>query len=88
LALGAEPTSVLRSVVAEGLKLAVVGVAIGLAGALALGRVLSGLVFEVSATDPLTLGAVSGLLLAVSLGASLLPALRALRLDPARTLAE
>jgi predicted permease len=88
VALGAEPRSVMRMILAEGAGLGVVGVAIGLAGALALGRALSGMVFEVSPTDPLTLAAVSLLLLAVALAACLLPARRALRVDPIAALKE
>jgi predicted permease len=88
LALGAEPGGVMRSVLAEGAALGAVGVSIGVAGALALGRVLSGMVFGVSATDPLTLGAVSTLLMGVALTATLLPARRALRIDPIAALKE
>ena len=59
-----------------------------LAGALALGRVLSSVIYGVSATDPLTFGAVSVLLAGVAFLASFLPALRAARIEPMRALRE
>lgn len=59
---------------------------IGLAGAVALGRVLAGLVYGVSPTDPVTLAAVALLLKGVALAASAVPARRAMRLDPVRAL--
>ena len=83
LALGAAPGSVLGMVVREGLVLGLAGVAIGLIAALALARVLSGLVFGVSATDPVTLLSVGALLAAVAAAASWIPARRAMRVDPA-----
>jgi ABC-type antimicrobial peptide transport system permease subunit len=60
----------------------VVGLAAGLAGALAAGRVLSGLLFGVSSTDPLTMSVVAAVLLAVAAAACYVPALRATRSDP------
>jgi len=83
LAIGAEPTRVLGMVVREGLSLGLAGVGIGLLGALLLGKLLAGLVFGVSATDPLTLVAVGGLLALVTVVASWIPARRAMRVDPA-----
>ena len=83
LALGAAPASVLGMVVREGLVLGLAGVAIGLVGAIALARALSGLVFGVSATDPVTLLAVGALLAAVAAFASWVPGRRAMRVDPA-----
>jgi putative ABC transport system permease protein len=82
VALGAQPRQVLLPAVREGLVLAVAGVAIGLAGALAAARVLSQFLFGVSATDPATFAGVSSLLLAVALLASYIPSRRALRVDP------
>jgi putative ABC transport system permease protein len=82
MALGAQTVDVLRLVVRNGMSLAVVGVAVGLATALALTRLLASLLFEVSATDATTLTAVSFGLLAVALLACYLPARRATRVDP------
>ncbi|HET9165280.1 MAG TPA: ABC transporter permease, partial [Candidatus Angelobacter sp.] len=86
MALGAQIRDVLRLVVFEGMKPAVVGMAIGLTGALLLGRVLAKLVFGVKTTDPATFAAVSILLMAVALLATAVPAYRATRVDPMRTL--
>ena len=81
-ALGARTADVVRMVVIEGLKPAVLGIAIGVAGALFAARLLERLVFGVKANDPLTLAGVALTLLAVSVAASLLPAWRASKLDP------
>jgi ABC-type antimicrobial peptide transport system permease subunit len=70
-------------VVREGLALGLAGVAIGLVGAIALSRTLAGLVFGVSATDPVTLFSVGALLAAVAAFASWVPGRRAMRVDPA-----
>jgi ABC-type antimicrobial peptide transport system permease subunit len=86
MALGARPTDVVRMIVVEGLKPTAVGLAIGLAGAIALGRVLSTLVFGVTPHDSAMLATVSVLVLLVGLMASLLPAYRATRVDPLRAL--
>lgn len=86
MALGAQIRDVLRLVVFEGMKPAVAGMFIGLTGALLLGRVLAKLVFGVKTTDPATFAAVSILLMAVALLATALPAYRATRVDPMRTL--
>jgi putative ABC transport system permease protein len=83
LAIGAAPTRVLGMVIREGMALCLTGVGLGLLGALILGRLLAGLVFGVSATDPLTLLAVGGLLAAAAVLASWIPARRATRVDPA-----
>jgi predicted permease len=88
LALGARPGDVLQMVVKRGLTLAAVGVAIGVVGALTLGRFLSGVLYDVQPTDPLTLVAVTTVLLAVAALASWLPARRAARVDPVVTLRE
>jgi putative ABC transport system permease protein len=65
-----------------------IGVALGLAGALALGRVVSNLIYGVSAYDPATFAAVSALLAMVALVASVIPAYRATKVDPMRALRE
>jgi predicted permease len=82
MALGAERTDVLRLVVGEGARLAVSGVAIGIAVSFVITRLLSSLLFGVSATDPITFAGVAGLLSLVALLASYIPARRAMRLDP------
>jgi len=83
VALGARPHHVARLVLGEGLKLALLGLALGLAASLAGARLLSNLLFGVGTTDALTLAAASALLLAIALLASALPARRALRVQPA-----
>ncbi len=82
MALGAEKRDVLKMVIGQGLKLALVGVAIGIAGALALTRFLSTLLYGVKPTDPLTFIAVSLILIAVALLACYIPARRAAKVDP------
>ncbi|MGA2738426.1 MAG: ABC transporter permease [Bryobacteraceae bacterium] len=82
VALGAGAGDVSRLVLREGLLLGGLGVAVGLAAALASTRVLESLLFEVTPTDPLTLGGVAGLLLAVAIAATLWPARRASKVDP------
>jgi putative ABC transport system permease protein len=86
MALGAQIRDVLRLIVMEGMKPAAVGLAIGIIGALVLGRVLASLVFGVSTRDPLTYLSVSLLLAAVALMATIVPAYRATRVDPMKTL--
>jgi putative ABC transport system permease protein len=86
MALGAQIPQVLRMIVMQGLRMTVVGLAIGIAAALALGRVLASLLFGVSGTDIVTYCAVSLLLACVALFASVVPAYRATRVDPIRTL--
>ena len=86
MALGAQIQDVLRLVVFEGMKPAFVGMIIGLTGAMLMGRVLAKLVFGVKTTDPATFAAVSILLMAVALLATAVPAYRATRVDPMRTL--
>ncbi len=82
MALGAEPSGVMRLVLAHGLKLALIGVAIGVGASLGLTRLMSSLLFGVSATDPLTFAGVAILLVAVSLAACYIPARRAMKVDP------
>ena len=86
MALGAQVGDVLRMIVFEGLKPTLVGVAIGLAAALALSRVLSTLVYGVKSTDVVTFASVTTILVGVGIVASMLPAYRATRVDPLRTL--
>ena len=73
-------------VMLEGLKPTVTGVALGLLLAAALGRVLTTLLYGVTEHDPGTLGAVAGVVILVGVAATLLPAYRATRVDPVRTL--
>jgi putative ABC transport system permease protein len=82
MALGAKPVDVLRLVVRHGASLTGIGVAAGLLGALALTRLLTGLLYGIQAGDPLTLAAVSMVLAVVALAASYVPARRATRVDP------
>jgi len=82
MALGATRSNVLVAVLKQGLVVALIGVAAGVAGALAATRVLSSLLYGVSSTDPLTLAAVSLALIAIALLATYLPARRAARIDP------
>jgi len=82
MALGATPSAVLRLIVGEGMKVALIGIVVGLVGALALARIFSSLVFGVPVRDPATFAAVAVTLACVALAASSLPALRAARVDP------
>ena len=82
LTLGAQRSDVLRLVIGHGMKLALAGIAIGLAGALAIGQGLATLLFQVRPTDPLTLFGVVLVLTAVAFLACYLPARRASRIDP------
>jgi putative ABC transport system permease protein len=86
MALGASHSDVLRMVVADGMKPILLGVGIGFAAALALGRVVSSLIYGVRATDPLTFAMVALLLVAVGLLATAVPAYRATRVEPIRIL--
>lgn len=82
MALGARPSDVLKLVVRQGMILSLIGAVVGLAGALVLSRVMVSLLFGVTERDPITFCAVSALLLVVALIASIVPALRATRVDP------
>jgi predicted permease len=86
MALGAQTTEVRGMVVRQGLTLAVIGVGIGLAGALALSRLIGSLLFGIAPHDPVTLGSVTLGLLGVAALASWLPAMRAARIDPTEAL--
>ena len=82
IALGAQPRDVLGMVIRRGLVLALVGVAAGSVGALSLTRILSSLLFGVTATDPVTFAGVALVLLGVAMAASYVPARRATKIDP------
>ena len=82
LALGALPRDVVRLVLTQGTRLAAAGVLLGLAGALALTRIMRTVLFEVSPFDVVSFAGAAALLLAVAVAASLLPAWRAARTDP------
>ncbi|MFZ0039104.1 MAG: FtsX-like permease family protein [Candidatus Acidiferrales bacterium] len=82
IALGASQRNVLALVVRQGMSLALTGVALGVAGALALTRVMQSLLFGVKATDALTFAAIPLLLTLIALLTSLVPARRAARIDP------
>jgi putative ABC transport system permease protein len=86
MALGADRGSIFRLIVGQGMRLVALGVALGLAGALALARTLESLLYGVPPHDPLTFTLVAGLLAAVALAACALPARRATRADPLEAL--
>jgi putative ABC transport system permease protein len=86
MALGANPGDVLWLVLRNGLTLATIGLAIGLAAALALTRVMKTLLYDVSTTDPATFACVAAVFLAVTLAACWIPARRAMQVDPAAIL--
>lgn len=86
MALGAPGKAILRQVLAGGLSLVGIGLALGLAMALASGRLITGMLFQVRPSDPVTYAAVAGTIGMVALAACLLPARRASKLDPVSTL--
>jgi predicted permease len=88
MALGASRPTVLRLILGEGMTLVLVGLGIGLAASLATGRVLSRMLYGVSGTDPLSIGAAAAVLIAVALVACYLPARLATRVDPLTALRE
>ena len=86
MALGAQRPQVVRMIVVQGLRPTITGLALGLAASLAAGRLLAQFVYGVATSDPATLAAVSGLLVAVAAFAAFLPARRASRVDPMQAL--
>ncbi|HEX4682709.1 MAG TPA: FtsX-like permease family protein, partial [Gemmatimonadaceae bacterium] len=86
IALGAEPRAVMAMVTRQGLGLSVVGVGVGVALALLVARFLRSLLFEVAPSDPVTLGAAAGTLVALALVASWIPARRAAQVNPTEAL--
>ena len=86
IALGARPAAVLRLAIARGVRMTLLGLAIGLGAALTLARVVSSLLFGVTAADPITFGTIAVLLSAVALAACYIPARRATRFDPIQAL--
>jgi ABC-type antimicrobial peptide transport system permease subunit len=82
MALGAQTTDVLKLVVRDGLKLVVIGIVVGLLGAFALTRLMTTLLFGVTATDAITYASVAVTLVAVALAACYIPARRATKVDP------
>jgi putative ABC transport system permease protein len=86
MALGAQRSNVLLLVVGQGIKLAVLGVVIGIAAALGLTRLMASLLFGVSANDPITFAAAALILLLVAVVACYIPARRAIAVDPMNAL--
>jgi ABC-type antimicrobial peptide transport system permease subunit len=86
LALGAMPSHILRSVISSGALLALIGVAVGVVASYASVRVLEGFIWGVSTLDPSTFVTVAVTLVAVAITASIVPAVRAVRLNPLRAL--
>ncbi len=86
MALGAQAKDVMGMVVWRGMSLALIGVALGLAAAFALTRVMKSLLFNISATHPATFALISLMFLVVALTASYIPARRATKLDPLQAL--
>jgi ABC-type antimicrobial peptide transport system permease subunit len=86
MAVGAQAAQVRRMIVAEGSRVALLGVVVGLLAAVLLARVLESLLFEIEPVDPATLAATGMLMLAVALAASWLPARRASAMDPVKCL--
>ena len=82
MALGARPSDMLQFIILRGMVLALTGVLLGIAGALSVTRLMTSLLFGVGATDPLTFTTVAVLLTSTAFGACLIPAWRAMRVDP------
>jgi putative ABC transport system permease protein len=86
MALGARPENILRLIIWQGMRLVLIGLALGVAASLVLTRLMSGLLYGVSSTDPMTFGGVAILLALVALAACYVPARRAMRVDPMASL--
>jgi putative ABC transport system permease protein len=82
VALGAASGDVLRLILGQGMRTILIGLAVGLAGSLALTRIVASLLFGITETDPLTFGVVVLMLIATALLACYIPARRAARIDP------
>jgi putative ABC transport system permease protein len=82
IALGASGRDVVRMILGQGMRIALIGVGIGIAAALGLTRLITKLIYGVGATDPITFGGVAILLTGVALLACYIPARRAMRVDP------
>ncbi|HEY6401984.1 MAG TPA: FtsX-like permease family protein, partial [Blastocatellia bacterium] len=82
MALGARPSDALRLIIGRGMALALIGVALGLGGALAAARLIRGLLFDIGPTDPLTFALVAALITLIALLACYIPARRATKVDP------
>jgi ABC-type antimicrobial peptide transport system permease subunit len=83
MALGAELRDVTKLIIARGISLTLVGLGVGVVGGLALTRLISSLLYGLTPTDPLTLGVVAAVLVALGVAACYIPARRATRVDPA-----
>jgi predicted lysophospholipase L1 biosynthesis ABC-type transport system permease subunit len=86
IALGARPANVIWLLLRQALWQLAIGLVVGMAGAMAVGRLLQSLLAQTSSSDPVTLASTAVIMVLISLGACLLPALRAARLDPIRAL--
>jgi ABC-type antimicrobial peptide transport system permease subunit len=82
IALGAESATVLRMVLVQGMKLALLGVTLGLAASLALTQIMKSMLYGVTPSDPLTFLSVTAMLVVIALAACYIPARRAMRVDP------
>jgi putative ABC transport system permease protein len=81
-AIGAQRADILRMVMLQGLRLSLAGIVVGTAAAAVLMRLIARMLFQVSATDPVTFAIIAAMLVAVGLAASYVPARRATRVDP------
>src|SRR5262249_45637576 len=88
LALGAQQSSILKMVLRQGLAMAAAGAAVGAAGALVVSQLLTGMLYGVRPTDPITFAGVAAVLIGVAALASYIPARRATKVDPMCTLRE
>src|SRR5262249_50723374 len=82
MALGAESKDILRLIVWQGLLVLIIGIAAGIAGAIAISRIITSLLYGVGPTDPVTYAIVSIVLMIVAITASYIPARRAIKVDP------